>query len=84
MAIVQAILQVEGVNVNARTVTGTTPLHMASRVSDANQLPILQALLDAGADPNVADFDGYTPLFSLCHPPRLSHQHSGSTAGRRS
>ena len=29
VAIVQAILQVDGVNVNARTVTGCTPLHMA-------------------------------------------------------
>ena len=40
-------------------------------LADANRLPIIQALLEAGADPNAADDDGYTPLFyvisTLCH-----------------
>ena len=64
LAIVQAILQVEGVNVHARTVTGCTPLRIASRLSGANQLPIIQALLEAGADPHGADIVGERPLFS--------------------
>ena len=60
LAIVQAILQVEGVNVNARTVAeGCTPLHAACCCSADNiPLPILQALLDAGADPNAAADNG--------------------------
>lgn len=63
MAILQAILQVEGVNVNARTETGGwTPLHSACS-ADIIPLPILQALLEAGADANVADDNGDTPLF---------------------
>jgi len=65
LAIVQAILQVEGVNVNARKVGGFTPLHFAacSVYTELDRLPIIQALLDAGADPNAADDAGDTPLF---------------------
>jgi len=69
LAIVQAILQVDGVNVDARDYSGRTPLHLASGISDANQLPIIQALLEAGADPNVADNIGSTPLFYYVIPP---------------
>ena len=64
LGIVQAILQVDGVNVNARTVVENTPLHLAcSRRSHPNQLPIIQALLQAGADPNAANGSGATPMF---------------------
>ena len=63
LAIVQAILQVEGVNVNVKTVTGKTPLHMVWRASIRDELPIMQALLEAGANPNAANFGGLTPLF---------------------
>ena len=63
LGIVQAILQVDGVNVNARSMTGRTPLHMAFCRIHANHLPIIQALLQAGADPNATDEDGETPIF---------------------
>jgi len=65
LAIVQAILQVEGVNVNVTAIPGTrTPLHWV-RVDSSNARLMTQALLDAGADPNAADDDGETPLFRV-------------------
>ena len=66
---VQAILQIEGVNVNVRTVVGCTALHWAWRTSIENMVPIIQALLDAGADPNAADNFGCPPLFYHASPP---------------
>jgi len=64
VAILRAILQAEGANANARTVDGWTPLHMAFRLTDGDRLLLMiQALLDAGADPNAVDDYGCTPLF---------------------
>eukprot|EP00300_Choanocystis_sp_HF-7_P003510 c12683_g1_i2.p1 GENE.c12683_g1_i2~~c12683_g1_i2.p1 ORF type:complete len:641 (-),score=119.96 c12683_g1_i2:593-2515(-) len=42
------------------TVTGQTPLHYASLVVDA---PVASLLLEAGANPNVKDNDGRSPLW---------------------
>jgi len=61
--IVQAILQVDGVNVNARTMTGLTPLHFSTYDTSSNAVLVTQALLEAGADPNAAGDGRETPLF---------------------
>ena len=67
LAIVQAILQVEGVHLNVRNIeTGSTPLHMACY--RPNRLTvILQALLDAGVVPNAAHVDGDMTLYRAAH-----------------
>ena len=85
LAIVQAILQANGVNVDPRTLEDCTPLHYACSPHFPNQpqLPIIQALLDAGADPNAAYMFRDTPLH-MAIDSSLSHPCSGSTAGRRS
>ena len=43
------------------TFAGTTPLHLAVRFPDPN-LEAVEALLESGADPNIQDGSGRTPL----------------------
>jgi ankyrin repeat protein len=52
-----------GANIHARSVFGATPLHLAvhSVVTKAS-LETVRVLISAGADPNVADQDGRTPM----------------------
>ena len=57
LAVVQLLIQ-HGARVNV-AVQGLTPLHYA--VLDNNP-PLVSLLLSAGANPNVADNDGQTPL----------------------
>lgn len=51
---------------NAATTRGQTPLHWimqcVSQVNVAQVLAVVQTLLDAGADPRIADSSGATPL----------------------
>ena len=47
-----------GVDLNSRTEDGSTPLHMAARSNDP---AVIQALLDAGADPSAKDSRGRFP-----------------------
>jgi len=57
----------EGANVRFRDPWGRTCLHLALFDSDVrDQEPLLRSLLSAGADPNVPDQNGDTPLlFSM-------------------
>ena len=48
---------------SARTGSGGTILHVAC---DKGDLPIVKKLLEAGAEPNVTDKFGYTPLYYAC------------------
>ena len=49
-----------GADINARTETGETPLHMAA--SDGENPEIITILLDAGADGTAVNSDGETPF----------------------
>ncbi|CAB0032629.1 unnamed protein product, partial [Trichogramma brassicae] len=51
------------VQVDAQDQDGNAPLHLAVR---RRRLKLVQALLKAGADPNVADAEGSMPLHLMC------------------
>uniref|UniRef100_A0ABD2WWN9 Uncharacterized protein n=1 Tax=Trichogramma kaykai TaxID=54128 RepID=A0ABD2WWN9_9HYME len=52
------------VQIDARTKSGSTPLHLAS--GRGNQYAI-EVLLSKGANPNLADAEGLTPLHVICN-----------------
>jgi ankyrin repeat protein len=56
----------EGVNVNGRDEHGDTPLIAAVEFHDVGSLRMTQYLLRAGADPNLAGSQDWTPLFMAC------------------
>jgi len=58
MAIVRALVEA-GAPVNARSGSGTTPLHTAAFLGDTE---VALLLLSRGADPRVASQDGKTPI----------------------
>ncbi|UII26827.1 ankyrin repeat domain-containing protein [Fulvivirga maritima] len=81
----------KGVEVNSVDVYGYTPLHYAARVKS---VPVIQCLLQAGADVDPVSEDGETPLrltfqnhpFSLeavglllMHGANIDHSHNGGT-----
>ncbi len=51
----------EGADVNARTNKARTPLH-ATVKGYSHRAAVVRRLLSAGADPDLADADGVTPL----------------------
>lgn len=56
------VLVRHGADVNARAKDGWTPLHVqAQEGEDTGALEVMEALLKAGADPNLVDDEGNTP-----------------------
>ena len=62
-----------GADVNARSASGGTALHWAA---EYDQVEIARVLLQAHADPNLKDQDGYTPLMMV------RPEHSGNAVSR--
>jgi ankyrin repeat protein len=60
LKVVQALLAV-GAVVNDRGVNGRTPLHWAVHEGDASSVPIVEVLLQHGADRSILDDHGYSP-----------------------
>ena len=56
-----AVLMANNANANAIGCLGRTPLHYAVHEGSATSVPIVEALLDYGADPELSDNGGYTP-----------------------
>ncbi|CAB0041185.1 unnamed protein product [Trichogramma brassicae] len=46
--------------------TGDTPLHLAADSTSRNRQYVIELLLRSGADPNLANAKGFTPLHILC------------------
>jgi hypothetical protein len=71
-AVVRALLEA-GADPNARlTDDGTTPLHSAiSCQSPGEREAVLAALLARGADPEIGDSDGFTPLIDAARDGKL-------------
>ena len=56
---VQALLSVPAININAKNLHRKTALHEAANHGKDN---VVKALIDNGADVNITDHDGWTPL----------------------
>ncbi|CAB0036951.1 unnamed protein product [Trichogramma brassicae] len=52
--------------VDARDKLGNTPLHLAVSTLYSNANHVIRALLEIGANPNVANDDGLTPMHIIC------------------
>ncbi|KAI9907455.1 hypothetical protein PsorP6_004091 [Peronosclerospora sorghi] len=61
--------EADGLNINQEDLKGNTALHLAAMSPSERCQKMLQLLLENGADPNKANWFGYTPLHLFC-----SHQ----------
>ncbi|CAB0043063.1 unnamed protein product [Trichogramma brassicae] len=52
--------------VDARDKLGNTPLHLAGPILYSNANHVIRALLEIGANPNVANDEGLTPMHIIC------------------
>ena len=62
LATVKLLLSADGVDINAQDANGKTALHYAARGPDDRTKKTAKALLAAGADPNICNSLGETPL----------------------
>ncbi|KAI8084625.1 ankyrin repeat-containing domain protein [Halteromyces radiatus] len=60
-----ALLLAHGAHVNGRDGDGWTPLHYATRFCQSSLLPVLELLIQHGADVSLVDSSRKTPLFGL-------------------
>jgi ankyrin repeat protein len=58
--IVQLLVSQHEIKINEKTKKGYAALHAAARTGDCK---LIQVLLDQGANPNIQDNKGYTPLY---------------------
>lgn len=75
---VSALLKAQPAVRDQRTVQGSAPLHLAATNPD---LSALQALIAAGADPNVRDNEGATPLHLAAYSQNARHARALLEAG---
>ena len=63
LEILQFMVENKKLNIDDRNIYGDTPLFIA--VLKGN-LPIIQYLIDNGADPNIPEKSGHTPFMAAC------------------
>ncbi|XP_014237919.1 ankyrin-1-like [Trichogramma pretiosum] len=69
--------QNQKVEVDAQDKLGNTPLHLALECVGRNIKKVVEVLLRRGADPNVANAEGSTPLHLICDKPSVYDSNEG-------
>lgn len=63
--IIEYLIKIVGINPNQKDRRGETPLHLAAGYDDKPE--IVEVLIKNGADVNIRDDSGYTPLHTACY-----------------